>query len=94
MKKFKYLGVAFMSDGRQDEELDVRTGKISAVMRVLHHSVVLKRELSKKEKLSVFKSIFVSILTYDHESWVMTEKVRLQMQASEMQYLQKNKELR
>ena len=54
VEKFKYLGVAFTSDGRQDEELDVRSGKASAVMRALHHSIVLKRELLRKAKLSVF----------------------------------------
>ena len=48
--------VAFASDGRQDEELDTRIGKASAVMRALHYSVVRKRELSKKAKLSIFKS--------------------------------------
>ena len=36
IEKIKYLGVAFTSDGRQDEELDIRIGKVSAVMRVLH----------------------------------------------------------
>ena len=74
VKKFKYLGVAFTSDGEQDEELEVRSSKASAVMRALHHSVVLKRELSRKAKLSAFKSIFVPILTYGHESWVMSRK--------------------
>ena len=68
VEKFKYLGVAFTSDGRQDEELNVRSGKASAVLRALHHSIVLKRELSRKAKLSVFKSIFVPVLTYGHES--------------------------
>jgi len=34
-EKFKYLGVAFTSDERQDEELDTRMGKASAVIRVL-----------------------------------------------------------
>ena len=53
---------------------DVRSGKASAVMGALHHSVVLKRELSRKTKLSELKSIFVPILTHGHESWVMTEK--------------------
>ena len=33
VEKFKYLGVAFTSDGRQDEELDTRIGKASAVIR-------------------------------------------------------------
>ena len=32
-EKFKYLGVTFPSDGRQDNELDTRIGKASAVMR-------------------------------------------------------------
>ena len=44
VEKFKYLGVAFTSDGKQDEELDSRSVKASAVMRALHHSVVLKRD--------------------------------------------------
>ena len=30
VEKFKYLGVAFTSDGRQDEELDTRISKASA----------------------------------------------------------------
>ena len=66
--KTKNLGVAFTSGGWQDEELDTRVGKASAVMRALHYSVVMKRELSKKAKLSIFKAVFVPILTYGHES--------------------------
>ena len=89
VEKFKYLGVAFTSDGRQDEELDTRIGKASAVMRALNYSVVMKRELSKKEKLSIFKAVFVPILTYGHESWVMTERMRSQVQASEMRFLRR-----
>ena len=89
VEKFKYYGVAFTSDGRQDEELDTRIGKASAVMRALHYSVVMKRELSKKAKLSIFKADFVPILTYGHESCVMTERMRSQMQASEMRFLRR-----
>ena len=74
------------SDGRQDEELDTRIGKASAVMRALHYSVVMKRELSKKAKLSIFKALFVPSLSYGHESWVMTEIMRSQVQASEMRF--------
>ena len=33
VEKFKYLGVAFTSDGRQDEELDTRIGKASVILR-------------------------------------------------------------
>ena len=89
VEKFKYLGVAFTSDGRQDEELDTRIGKASAVMRVLHYSVVMTRKLSKKAKLSIFKAVFVPIITYGHESWVMTERMRSQVQASKMIFLRR-----
>ena len=89
VEKFKYLGIAFTSDGSQDEELDTRIGKASAVMRALHNAVVMKRELLKKAKLSIFNAVFVPILTFGHESWVMTERVRSQEQASEMRFLQK-----
>ena len=71
VEKFKYLGVAIASDGMQDEELDARISKASAVMRAF----VMKRELSRREKLSISKTVFVPILTYGHESWVMTERM-------------------
>ena len=93
VEKFKYLGVAFTSAVRQDEALVTRIGKASVVMRVLHYSGVMKRELSKKAKLSVFKTVFVPILTSSHESWVMIERMRSQVQASEMRFSQKIEEV-
>ena len=50
---------------------------------LLHYSVVMKPELSKKAKLLIFKTVFVPILTYGQESLVMTEIVRSQVQACE-----------
>ena len=89
--KFKNLGVAFRSNERQDDELDTRIRKASAEMRALHYSVVMKRELSKKAKLLIFKTVFVPIFTYGHECRVKTERVQSQVQASEMRYLQRIK---
>ena len=64
IEKFEYVWIAFTGDARQDEELDTRIGKSSLVMRALHCSDVMKRELSKKAKLSIYKTVFVPILTY------------------------------
>ena len=69
VEKLLVTWVAFVSDGRQNQKLNVQSGKASAVMRALHHSVVSKRKQSKKTKLSVLKSIFVPILTYGHMSF-------------------------
>ena len=52
VEKFKYLGVVFTIDGRQEEKLDNRIGKASAVMRALHYSVAMKRQLSKGKALN------------------------------------------
>ena len=64
-------------------------GKASAVTRQLHRSVALKRELCTRAKLSIFRSVYVPILTYGHECWIMNEKVRSPVQAAEMGFLQR-----
>ncbi|TWW62414.1 hypothetical protein D4764_04G0010610 [Takifugu flavidus] len=69
VEEFKYLGVLFTSGGRMEREIDRRIGAASTVMRTLHRSVVVKRELSRKAKLSIYRSIFVPTLTYGHELW-------------------------
>ncbi|TWW58331.1 hypothetical protein D4764_07G0010500 [Takifugu flavidus] len=66
-EEFKYLGVLFTSEGRMEQDINRRTGAASAVMRTLHRSVVVKRELSQKAKLSIYRSIFVPTLTYGHD---------------------------
>ena len=72
VEKFRYLGVAFTRDGRQYKELDTRK---------------INKKLSKKAKLSIFKTVFVPILNYYNESWAMTERVQSQVQAFEMRFL-------
>ena len=89
VEKFKYVGVAFTSDGWRSEEIDTRIGKANAVLRELYRSVVTKRELSNNAKLSAFKSAFVPILTLGHESWVTIEKILFQVQATEMGFLRR-----
>ncbi|TWW60624.1 R2 Retrovirus-related Pol polyprotein from type I retrotransposable element [Takifugu flavidus] len=89
VEEFKYLGVLFTSEGRMEREIDRRIGAASTVMRTLHRSVVVKRELSRKAKLSIYRSIFVPTLTYGHELWVMTERTRSRVQAAEMSFLRR-----
>ena len=88
-EKFKYLGVSFTSDGRQNNELDICVGKASAVMRQLQRSVALQRELCTKAKLSIFRPVYVPILTYGHECWILNEKMRYRVQAAKMRFLRK-----
>ncbi|KAK3565056.1 hypothetical protein QTP86_032481, partial [Hemibagrus guttatus] len=72
--EFKYLGVFFTSEGRMDCEIDRRIAAAAAVMWSMYRSVVVKKELSRKAKLSIYQSIYIPTLTYGHELWVMTER--------------------
>ncbi|KAK3571064.1 hypothetical protein QTP86_001311 [Hemibagrus guttatus] len=89
VEEFKYLGVLFTSEGRMDREIDRWIGAAAAVMRSMYRSVVVKKELSRKAKLSIYQSIYVPTLTYGHELWVMTERVRSRIQAAEMSFLRR-----
>ncbi|KAK3552451.1 hypothetical protein QTP86_011720 [Hemibagrus guttatus] len=89
VEEFKYLGVLFTSEGRMDREIDRRIGAAAAVMRSMYQSVVVKKELSWKAKLSIYQSIYVPTLTYGHELWVMTERVRSRIQVAEMSFLRR-----
>jgi len=71
------------------QEIDTCIGKTNAVLREFCRSVATKRELANTVKLSVFKSIFVPILTYGHESWVMIERISTQVQAPKMRFLRR-----
>ncbi|KAK3561115.1 hypothetical protein QTP86_028310, partial [Hemibagrus guttatus] len=89
VEEFKYLGVLFTSEGRMDRKIDSRLGAAAAVMRSMYRSVVVKKELSRKAKRSIYQSIYVPTLTYGHELWVMTERVRSRIQVAEMSFLRR-----
>ncbi|KAI3375720.1 hypothetical protein L3Q82_003724 [Scortum barcoo] len=72
-----------------EREIDRRIGAASAVMRSVYRTVVVKKELSRKAKLSIYRSIYVPTLTYGHELWVMTERTRSRIQAAEMSFLRR-----
>ncbi|KAI3376265.1 hypothetical protein L3Q82_016773 [Scortum barcoo] len=53
--------VLFMtSEGKMEREIDRRIGAASAVMRSVYRTVVVKKELSRKAKLSIYRSIYAS----------------------------------
>ncbi|KAK7913154.1 hypothetical protein WMY93_013365 [Mugilogobius chulae] len=89
VEEFKYLGVLFTSEGRMEREIDRRIGAASAVMRLLYQTIVEKKELSRKAKLLIYRSIYVPTLTYGHELWVMAERTRSRIQAVEMSFLRR-----
>ena len=77
VEEFTYLWVLFTSEGKMERKIDRRIGAASAVMRTLKWSHVVKRELSQKAKLSIYRSVYDPTLTCGHELWVVTKRMRL-----------------
>lgn len=86
VEKFKYIGVYFTSDGRSNDKLSCRIGKVESILKQLG-SVIRKAELSIKAKVAVFNSVFVPTLTYGHKIWVITERITSRIQAADMRFL-------
>ncbi|XP_061537112.1 uncharacterized protein LOC133404806 [Phycodurus eques] len=89
VEEFKYLGVSFTSEGRTEREIDKRIGAASAAMRTSYRSVVVKKELGRKAKLSIYRSISVPPLTGGHELRVVTQRTRSRIPAAEMSFLRR-----
>ena len=70
-------------------EIDRRVRAAGAVLHVLHCTVVTKRELNWKANLSIHWSIFVPTLTYGHDRWVITKRMRSRVQAAKMGFLRR-----
>ena len=60
----------------------------SAMIRALLWSIVIKRELSWKAKLSIYRSIFFPTVTYGQEIWELTKRTRSRIQVTERGFLQ------
>ncbi len=60
-----------------EHEINRWTGAASAVMQALYWTMVVKREMSQKAKLSITsQSIYIPALTCGHELWIVTERMR------------------
>ncbi|KAL1259228.1 hypothetical protein QQF64_009805 [Cirrhinus molitorella] len=64
-----------------EREIGRRIGASAAAMQSMYQSVVVKKELSLRAKLSIYRSIYVPTLTYGHEVWILTERTRSRIQA-------------
>lgn len=79
-----------MSDGKMEWEMDKQFGVESGVIQALYWTVMVEKELSHKMKLSIYCSVYVLTLTFEHEFCVVTERTGLQIQASEMRFLRRD----
>lgn len=66
-------------------EMDKRFGVASGLIRVLYWTVMVEKELSHKLKLSIYCSVYILTLTFEHEEiCAVTERT------SEMRFLRRD----
>lgn len=89
VNSFKYLGVYMESQGYQNQEINARIQSAANVYHSMKNSFIGKKEVSTKTKMSVYDSVFVPILIFGCESWVLNKKHKSMLQSMEMKYLRK-----
>ena len=75
VEEFKYLGILFISYDKLEQEIDRRIEASSTAASVCYCELYL--------------FIFIPTLTYGHEIWVATKRMRLQIQAAEISFLRR-----
>lgn len=91
VEMIKYLGVTIHREGTDEAEINERISGASKLYHALSSSFIGKKEISRKTKMTVYKTIYRPILTYGSESWVLTNRTKSRIQAMEMKYLRRVK---
>ena len=89
VKQFKYLGVIVDSNGNQEAALNERIEKAIKVYCALNNRFIYKKEISRKTKMSVYKTVYRPVLTYGCEMWVLSKSQKIKIQTAEMKYLRR-----
>ena len=83
---FKYLGVCFEKENKQDIELNNRICKYNSNISMLY-PLLKDRNIPRKCKTTIYTTILRPILTYGSEAWTLTSRTRSKIQAAEMRVL-------
>nr|CAH7713655.1 unnamed protein product [Callosobruchus chinensis] len=77
--------------GREDQNLGERISGAGKLFWALNRSCFSKRELSIKTKLKVYKTLVLPVLLWGSESWVLSKRMKQQLQTMEMKFLRRIK---
>lgn len=91
VKQFEYLGVTIEDTGKQEIEINKRTGKAIKIYYAMNKQFINKKEITRQTKIKIFNAIYRPILTYGCETWVLNDRQKSKIQATEMKYLRRVK---
>ena len=80
--EFKYLGSIFSADGKIDRKIETRIQKANSVTYQIA-PLLTNQHIETKVKRQIINSIFVPTLTYQCQSWTLTNCLKSKIQACE-----------
>ena len=81
-----YLGVHFNEGNDQEVEINKRIAKYNANVNMLY-PILKDKNVPRKCKITIYKTILKPVLTYASECWALTTKTKSKVQAAEMRVL-------
>ena len=89
-KQYKYLGVVLNDRGTYENEMNSRFEAANRVFYMINNRRFLRNDnISETTKLTVYKKIYLPILLYGAENWILNERQRKRVAAAQMKYLRR-----
>ena len=77
------------NEGDLTKEIEKRISSATRLYLALTKSIIGRKEVSRKTKMTIFKTIYRPTLIHGSESWVLNDPLRSRMQVIEMKYLRR-----
>lgn len=89
VESFIYLGSALNNRGSLENEINNRIRAANKSYFAINKIILNNKQISKKTKMTLYKTVFRPTLIYGSETWTMSHRVKSKIQAAEMRYLRK-----
>lgn len=76
IRHFNYLGTTIGGTGKQNLDIKERIEKTIKSYNMFKQKFISNKKISKKTEMTVFKTIFRPISTYDYESWLLRNRIK------------------
>src|SRR6185436_1185371 len=88
IETFTYLGSTINDRGSIENEINKR---IQAANRSYYtlNTIINNKQVTKKTKTTLYKTIYRPTLIYGSETWVTSQKLKSKIQAAEMRFLRR-----
>lgn len=89
VENFTYLGATINNKGSIENEINKRIQAANRSYYTMNKAILNNKQVSKRTKMTLYKTIYRPSLTYGSETWVMNQRAKSKIQATEMRFLRR-----